>query len=158
MKNKKIILGTIIALMVLSGSAAFFTAKKASAGNSTVASGSTSTDTTTTASTDDTTESQAFADKLAAKLGVDSSKVKTALDELKGERQAERKAKVSANLDQAVKDGVITSDQKQKIIDKQAEIQKQRDQNKSDMQNWAKENGIDLTKLRGYLGFHGNKK
>ena len=55
---------------------------------------------------------------LAEKLGVDQSKVDSAMNEIRAERQKERQTAVSSKLDEAVKDGVITAEQKQKILDK----------------------------------------
>ena len=43
-----------------------------------------------------------------SKLGVDEAKVKTALDEIRAARQAERAAELKTRLDAAVKDGTLT--------------------------------------------------
>ncbi len=93
---------------------------------------------------------------LAQKLGVDQSKVDSAMDEIRAERQKERQAEISTKLDQAVKDGVITAEQKQKILDKQAELQGQRGQKRTEMQQFYKDNGIDFDKIHDYIGFGGN--
>jgi hypothetical protein len=93
-----------------------------------------------------------FAEKLAEKLGVDKSKVESALSEIKDEHKAERQAKLSSNLDPAVKDGAITADQKQKILDHMKEMRNKREKNRADDQQWAKDNGIDMSKLKPYLG------
>jgi len=114
----------------------------------------TATSSTTTGTAATTTDQSTFADKLSQKLGVDKDKVSSALSDIKKENQDARKQKVSANLDQAVKDGVITADQKQKILDHQSQMQAQRQKEKADNQQWAKDNGIDMSKLKPYLG-HG---
>lgn len=62
----------------------------------------------------------AFAKALASELGIDESKVTSALQELRTERQAERAADDKAVLDQAVTDGKLTqteADAVQKAVD-----------------------------------------
>ena len=150
MNSKKIVM-PILALGLMTAGGAIW------AGRQTLAADSTTTEaTSSTAATTTTNDSNAatFADKLSQKLGIGKDKVQTALDEIKKENQDARKAKVGANLDQAVKDGVISSGQKQKILDRQAEMKKQRQQKRDDDQQWAKDNGIDMSKLGPYLG-HG---
>jgi len=93
---------------------------------------------------------------LAEKLGVDQSKIETAMSEIRTERQAERKTEVASKLDKAVSEGAITAEQKQKILDKQAEIQGQMGQKRTEMQQWYKDNGIDFDKVHEYIGFGGN--
>ena len=93
---------------------------------------------------------------LAEKLGVDQSKVDSAMNEIRAERQKERQTAVSSKLDEAVKDGVITAEQKQKILDKQAELQGQRGQKRAEMEQFYKDNGIDFDKVHDYIGFGGN--
>lgn len=93
---------------------------------------------------------------LAQKLGVDQSKVDSAMSEIRSERQKERQEQVSSKLDQAVKDGVITAEQKRKILDKQSELTGQRGQKRTEMQQWYKDNGIDFDKVHSYIGFDGN--
>ena len=96
-------------------------------------------------------------DNLSEKLGVDKDKVQAVLDDTRKEHQEARRVEVSANLDQAVKDGVITADQKQKFLDHQAQMQGQRQKNRGENQQWAKDNGIDMSKLRDYLGNDGGR-
>jgi outer membrane murein-binding lipoprotein Lpp len=90
---------------------------------------------------------------LAQKLGVDQSKVQTAMDEIRAERQKARQEEISTKLDQAVKDGVITVEQKQKIVDKFAEVKEKRGEKRSELQQWFKDNGIDSGKIHSYIGF-----
>lgn len=92
---------------------------------------------------------------LAQKLGVDQSKVDSAMNEIRADRQKERQTEVSTKLDQAVKDGVISAEQKQKILDKQAEVRGQRGQKRAEMEQWYKDNGIDFDKVHSYIGFGG---
>ena len=51
---------------------------------------------------------QKLADALAAELGIDSSKVSSALEDLEAAREAERDQALTDRLDQAVKDGKLT--------------------------------------------------
>lgn len=99
------------------------------------------------------------AEELAQKLGVDKEKVATAMEEIRVERQKERQTQVSTKLDQAVKDGAITAEQKQKITDKMSEMSQQRGQKRTEMEQWYKDNGIDFDKVHQYIGFgNGNGK
>ena len=126
--------------------------------------------TSTFAETDDV---QTFAQKLAQKLGIEESKVKTALTELHSERQAEIKKKVEERLNQLVTEGKLTREQKDKILAKQKELSEKREANKEALKNktteerkelmekereelktWAKENGIDLQYLMGPMKRH----
>ena len=50
----------------------------------------------------------ALAKALATKLGVDEAKVKTALDEIRAARQADRATALKTKLDAAVKAGTLT--------------------------------------------------
>jgi hypothetical protein len=101
-----------------------------------------------------------MAEELAAKLNVSAEQVSTAMEQIQTEHQTERKAEVSTKLDQAVTDGVINAEQKQKILDKMAENQAnagqkkgQRGQKKAEMDQWFKDNGIDSDKIHSYIGF-----
>lgn len=104
-----------------------------------------------------------MAKELATKLNVEESKVTEAMDQIhverRTERQAERKVEVSTKLDQAVTDGVVTAEQKQKILDKMAENQtvntdgQNRGKNREIMEQWFTDNGIDFDKIHDYIGF-----
>ena len=87
-----------------------------------------------------------MAGELAEKLNVPEDEVSTAMDSIRGERHAERTAEISTNLDKAVTDGVITAEQKQKILDQQAKLKQQREEN----EQWETDSGIDFDKLRDY--------
>lgn len=95
------------------------------------------------------------AQELADKLGIDKDKVSVAMNEIRSERQQARVAEVSSRLDEAVSDGVITGEQKQKILDKQAELREQPGQKRGEMQQWFDDNGIDYDKVHEYIGFGG---
>ena len=87
---------------------------------------------------------------LAEKLGVEESKVEEAFSQMREERQAERQAELSENLDKAVVDGKISAEQKQLILDKHNSIESEKRQRGQEMRTWAAENGIDMEALRDY--------
>jgi len=103
-----------------------------------------------------TNNGQGYIQSLANKLGINENKVSTAMTEVQNE---ERQTQLDSKLTQAVADGVITEDQKQKVIDKQNEISEKQKALNEEMQSWAEENNIDFDKLQQYLGFgRGNGK
>jgi TolA-binding protein len=93
--------------------------------------------------------------KLADKLNVKEDDVQGAIDEMRTEKQKEMQKKFEERLDQAVKDGKITEEQKAEILKKQEAIQKKQEEMrelKQDLQNWATENNIDLREICGGFG------
>ncbi len=113
--------------------------------------------------------------KLVTKFGLKEDEVKAVFDEERTERQKEMQTRMAEKLTQAVTDGKITEAQKQLIIAKQAELEKQREANREAMQNltneerkakmqshkaeleaWAKENNIDMQYLFG--GMKGGRR
>lgn len=93
-----------------------------------------------------------MADELASKLNVTTDQVQTAMDQVRDEHQAARQKESETKLDQAVKDGVLTADQKQKLLDKRTQLKAERAQRQKEMEQWYKDNGVDATKLGAYLG------
>ena len=112
-------------------------------------------------------------DKIASTFSLNKDDVQKVFDEERAEHQAERKAKVSARLQKLVDKGAITAEQKTAIEAKleemrakreaehesmkdltPAERKVKREQNKAEMEAWAKEQGIDLTKLKGIFMRH----
>lgn len=117
-----------------------------------------------------------FVDQLAQKLGLEKSKVQTAVDSIHKDRQAKMQQTLETKLSQAVKDGKITDAQKKAIIAKLQELQNKhqadrenfknltQDQLKAEMEkrkaemtqertnleNWAKQNNLDLSVLKTY--------
>ncbi|HOX41453.1 MAG TPA: hypothetical protein PK263_04625, partial [bacterium] len=87
---------------------------------------------------------------LATKLNVNKDDVQKVFDENREEHMKQRQADREAKLEQAVKDGVITADQKQKLIDRQKEMQAKMEKDRAEQEQWYKDNGIDRTKLRDY--------
>lgn len=119
-----------------------------------------------TTSTTDPHES--IIQKLVSKFGLKEDEVKVVFNVERTERQKEMQTRMTERLTQAVADGKITEAQKQLIIAKQAELQKERETNRGTMQNltneqrkakmeehrteietWAKENNIDTQYLFG---------
>lgn len=119
---------------------------------------------------------------IAQKFGLKESDVQAVVDQAHQQRQTQLKdqmnTKINDFLDQAIKDGKLTADQKQyilnKISDYQSSVQntnpKDRWQKmqtlKTDLTNWAKQNNLDLnyfsSKLKGLwvgkmMGFKGRK-
>lgn len=93
---------------------------------------------------------QNMADKLAEKLNLNESQVSEAMEQIHSERQAEMKERISQKLDEAISDGVITAEQKEKILARQTEMEQKRERERQEMQAWEEENGIDMSKLKDY--------
>lgn len=93
--------------------------------------------------------------KIAQKFNLNESDVEAVFQSVRDERQAEMKKRQEDRLGDAVNDGVITEAQKNAILTKMREHQEARGQNREEMQSWFKEQGIDQTKLRDYLGMGG---
>ncbi len=136
MKNAKIIV-PVVALTLIAGG--LFTWKASGAFAATNGNGTNNRDN--------------MAEEIASKLNVNKDQVTTALDQIQTDHQKEREAQVSASLDKAVSDGVITTDQKQKILDKQAEERTQVQNHRTEMQQWFSDNGIDSSKIHSYIGY-----
>ena len=100
------------------------------------------------------TEADAFnqpvVDKLVERFDLNEEEVVGVFDEMHQERQQERQAQMEAGLDDAVAAGVITSDQKQALLDKQAEMQEKHEQLREEMKTWRDESGIDFEALAPY--------
>ena len=111
---------------------------------------------------------QSLIAELAQKLGIDQSKVQTAFDQIKQERQPQTETRYEVMLSQAIQNGKITDTQKQLILDKHKELVSKRQTNwqnltprerkdelkkeRQDLINWAKQNNIDPFYLWGRRG------
>ena len=99
--------------------------------------------------------------KLVQKFGLKEADVQAVFDEVHEEHKTEMKQRMDERLSQAVTNGKITEEQKQKIISKMTELQSQREANRETMKDktpeerktqmeaekasleaWAKENGL----------------
>lgn len=89
--------------------------------------------------------------KIAQKFNLKEADVEAVFEAVRDERQDEMKKEREDKLSQAVTDGVITEAQKTEILTKMQEHMGERQANRTEMQNWFKEKGIDETKLRDYL-------
>lgn len=102
-------------------------------------------------------DSTPLAQKIAAKFNLNVSDVQAVFDEDRAEHKADMYAKLVERLDSMVSDGKITSDQKEAILKKHEEIENkmlelknlspeerktQMDQYRSELESWAKEQGI----------------
>lgn len=105
--------------------------------------------------------------KLSEKLGISQDKVKSAFEEIHGERQTEMKANIEQKLTQAVTEGKIIETQKQAILTKFSEMHQNhrgnfqefksmtpeqrkqaKDSRKSELETWAQQNGINLETIK----------
>jgi len=97
--------------------------------------------------------------KIADKFGLDVEDVGEVFEQERAEMWEKRKQIFEERLSQAVSDGKITEEQKQKILEKrdewQAERTAERQQHREEMQKWLQDNGIDANALGPYLGFGG---
>ncbi|MEI7792905.1 MAG: hypothetical protein WCI57_05475 [Candidatus Berkelbacteria bacterium] len=131
MKNKKLLL-SVTALTLAVAGAVWYGGSKVMAANS--------------------TGHDAMVSTLSAKLGVSEDKVTAAFDSVEADQQAARAAEQKTQLDKAVTDKVITQDQEDKLIAKQAEVKAAQDKIQSDLKQWYTDNGIDQTKIAPYTG------
>lgn len=108
----------------------------------------------------------AIVERISTKFGLNQDEVQSVFTQVREERQADRAAEQEQHLDQLVSDGEITAEQKQLILDKMAEMQSSREEDRdsqrdlsredrqaemearrAEMDAWAEENGIDLEHL-----------
>ena len=105
-----------------------------------------------------------LASTLATQYHLNQTQVKVTLDEFRSQKLAEREAEIAKGLDQAVTDGALTQDQREKILAKRSEVktklneirtitsasdrQTARQQLRQDLKQWAKDNSIPLRWLR----------
>jgi hypothetical protein len=116
-------------------------------------------------------------DKIATKFHLNKTDVKAVFDEDRATHEADRQKANEARLDQAVKDGKITSDQKALILSKQAEMKTEMkadhastgdktgaerkaemDTKRAEIEKWATDNNIPVEYLHpggGHGGPHG---
>lgn len=124
-----------------------------------------------TSNNTETNPMSSLVDKIASTFNLDKSKVQEVFDAERAERDAEREQKHAERLQSLVDDGTISAAQKSAIEAKIKEMKTEREANKDDLKNltgeerktkmdekrtaletWAKEQNLDLTKLKGVLG------
>jgi len=91
-----------------------------------------------------------FVQELAERLGISEDEVAGAMEDVREEHRVEMQEWREERLSDAVEDGVITEEQKQALLDRQAEIQENRQQFREDCRQWMEESGIDFEALREY--------
>lgn len=120
------------------------------------------------AATSNSGSADSLVDKIATKFNVNKDDVQKLFDEERTARQAEHEKEVNERLQKLVDAGTITAEQKTAIEAKLKELKADREANKDDMKNlsdderkakmdekktalevWAKEQGLDLSKLKG---------
>lgn len=89
--------------------------------------------------------------KIAQKFNLKEADVEAVFEAVRDEKQEEMKSQREEKLSQAVKDGVLTEAQKATLLSKMEEHIGERRENREEMQNWYKNEGIDETKLREYM-------
>lgn len=116
-------------------------------------------------------------ERIAQRFGLNKTDVQKVFDDFHQEKQNQMIANFETKLNQLVKDGKITESQKTLILQKQKELAANRQQEMQDMknktpeerraamnakkqelENWAKQNGIDLQYLFPFgkgVGMHG---
>lgn len=123
-----------------------------------------------------TSDGKTIVQKLAEKFNLQQDEVQQVFDDHKTQVKTDMQTKISDRLSEAVTQGKITEEQKQKIVDKQKELQSQMEANldklkdmtpddrrvemqkqRDELEKWAKDNGIDTQYLMGY-GMKGGHK
>lgn len=97
------------------------------------------------------------AEKLVERFNLNEDEVAGVFDEVRQERLQQRQEQIAARLDEAVEDGVITAEQKQALLDKQAEMQEKHEQLREEMKAWMESSGIDFEALAPYKGGCGGR-
>lgn len=116
-----------------------------------------------------------FVQKLAQKLGLEETRVEGAVNEIRDERKAEMKTELENRLKQAVTDGKLTEAQKTSLLamleKKRTELSKMHEELEgltpeerqsrkielkatrdiNPLQEWAENEGIDLSTLKEYM-------
>lgn len=95
--------------------------------------------------------------KIIDKFKLNSGEVEKVIEEEQTERQQEMKSRREAKLEEAVKAGVITAEQKQALLNKETEWQQRQEQQRQEMQQWMEQSGIDFEKLAPYGGGFGGR-
>lgn len=124
--------------------------------------------------TNSTNPFTSLVDAIATKFNLNKADVQKVFDEQRAKMEAERETQIKDDLAQLVKDGKLTQAQVDKINAKRAELQKERDAARSstdtktraeikadmdakrtELETWAKDNGIPTEYLRYVFGHGG---
>lgn len=94
--------------------------------------------------------------RMIDKFKLNSGEVEKVVEEVQTERQQEMRARREARLEEVVKAGIITSEQKKNLLDKEDEWQQKQGQLMEERRKWMMESGLDFQKLAPYMmGFGG---
>ena len=118
---------------------------------------------------------QSLIQKIVEKFGLKQADVESVFEEHRNQKQQEMQQRYQTRLDEEVKNGTITEEQKQLILKKHEELQAEREKNRDawqnmtqeerkaehekrqeEMKSWAEENGINLDQFFGFkhgMGF-----
>lgn len=124
-------------------------------------------------SAQDTTGPNSLVAAIAQKFNLNQSDVQSVFDEQRSKHEEQRKASLEKKLTQAVTDGKINEAQKQAILAKLTEMKNNHpspedfknltedqrkakmEQKRTEMENWAKQNGLTLETLNSLIGHPG---
>jgi len=95
--------------------------------------------------------------KIIEKFNLNTSEVQKVIDEERQEREKQRLSLLEEKLNQAVKDGVISEEQKKALLEHWQNKWQERRQIREEERKWFEENKIDWQKLGPYLGGMGGK-
>lgn len=87
------------------------------------------------AATESATGGTRLSEKVAQKFNLNKDEVQKVFDEDRSQREAERETRYEARLDQAIKDGKLTEEQKTKLIAKHKELKATRDAKRQQMES-----------------------
>jgi len=112
---------------------------------------------------DETNSNPPIIQTLINKFGLNQEEVVEVFQQERQQHFQNRGENRRAGLDQALEDGVITAEQRQLMLDHQAEMEQERETRRQDHQAWAEQNGIDTEALHSYRmnegqGFRGGFK
>ena len=93
--------------------------------------------------------------KIIEKFNLNPGEVQKVIDEERQERERQRLSLLEEKLNQAVKDGVISEEQKKALLERWQNKWQECRQIREEERKWLEENKIDWQKLGPYLGGKG---
>ena len=94
-------------------------------------------------------------EKLATKFNLKQDDVKQVFEEEKAARKADMQAEIDKKLQNLVDSGKITAEQKTLIENKQKELQAAHETERTELEQWATDNGIEAKYLMVGIGHRG---
>ncbi len=101
---------------------------------------------------------QSIVAAIASKFNLNEDEVEAVIDAVREERQTQMRLDREERLNKAVSDGVISTGQKDALVEKFEEHQGERRENRDEMQAWFESEGIDHEVLRNYMGPKGGRQ